>query len=168
MKYQYILLTLVSTLGLFSCSSQPVLDSSLSESFVPEINAQDLKQFTYKVADLSSKRDSVPAYRQKEVDRGTKSLGETRKKRNLGTVTKRREQEILSLLDKKLAETVFCQEGYKIISRNFQSGYSEIKGQCTETATQQDKEKFPSAVSKNTTIKPSAIHNENFILNLPN
>ncbi|MDX2463708.1 MAG: hypothetical protein QNK31_04290 [Porticoccus sp.] len=168
MKYQYILLTLVSTLGLFSCSSQSALDSNLSESFVPEINDRDLKQFTYKVSDLSSKRGSMPAYRQKEVDRGTKSLDETRKNRNLGTVTKRREQEMLSLLDKKLAKTVFCQEGYTIISRNFQSGYSEIKGQCKETATQQDKENFPAGVSKNTTIKPSATNNENFILNLPN
>jgi hypothetical protein len=168
MKYQYTFLALVSTLALFSCSSQPTQDSTLSETFIPEINAHDIKQFTYKVADLSSKRDSMPAYRKKEVARGTKSLDETRKNRNLDTVKKRREKEILSLLDIKLAATAFCRDGYTTTNSIFQRGYSEIKGRCKETASQQDKENFSSAVSENAATKPGIIKNENFILNLPN
>tara|TARA_R110002074_G_scaffold113172_2_gene242204 strand:+ start:176 stop:676 length:501 start_codon:yes stop_codon:yes gene_type:complete len=165
MKYRHTFLAFVTTLGLFACSSQPAQDSTLRKTFVPEINTRDIKQFTYKVANLSSKRASTS--RQKEANRGTKSLDRTRRNRNLATITQRKEKVILSLLEMKLAETAFCRDGYTITSSDYRDGYAEVNGQCKETATQQDKEKFPSTVSKNSIIKSNVIRNENFILNLP-
>ncbi len=183
MKYQHIFLVLVSALGLLACSSQPTEKPRLSETFNTEIKSSGLKQFTYTVVDLSRNRESMAAYRQKEVDRGTKSLDQTREKRNLKTVQDRKRKEIVPLLEAKIVESGFCQGGYRMTNSYFRQNRSEIKGECNDNATKGDRIKFQSAASKkydtssnsgsssdtntNTGTAPGVINSDNMILNLP-
>ena len=180
MKYQHIFLVLISTLGLLACSSQST-KPRISETFSTEIESSGLKQFTYTVVDLSQKRDSVAAYRQKEIDRGTKSMDETRKKRNLKTVRDRKRKETIPLLEAKIVETDFCKDGYRITKSYFHHKRSEIKGECTDIATRQDRIKFHPKASRNydtgsnsdtnsginTGTEPGVLNSDNMILNLP-
>lgn len=183
MKYQHVFLVLVSALGLLACSSQSTQKPKLSEVFNTDIKSSGLKQFTYTVVDLSSNRASVAAHRQKELDRGTKSLDQTRKKRNLKTVQDRKRKEIVPLLEAKIVETGFCQGGYRMTNSYFRQNRSEIKGECNDTATKQDRIKFQSTASRrydtssnsdsssdtntNTGTEPGTINSDNMILNLP-
>lgn len=179
MKYQHIFLVLVSVLGLLACSSQPAQKPKVSETFNTEIKSSGLKQFTYTVVDLSKNRESVAAYRQKELDRGTKSLDQTREKRNLKTVQDRKRKEIVPLLEAKIVESGFCQGGYRMTNNYFRKNRSEIKGECNDSATKEDRIKFQSTTSRiydtssnsdtntNTGTAPGVINSDNMILNLP-
>ena len=192
MKYQHSFILLVSLLGLFACSSQSTQKPKLSETFFTEIKSSGAKHFTYTVVDLTGKRESVAAYRQKEVDRGTKSLDETRRKRNLKTVQDKKRKEITPLMEAKIVESGFCQGGYRIINSYFRHNRSEIRGECNDTATNEDKMKFHTNRAKkydfgttNTETKsetetkeknntdtttvtaPGVINSDNMILNLP-
>jgi len=177
MKYQHIFLVLISALGLLACSGQPTQKPKLSETFNTEIKSSGLKQFTYTVVDLSRNRESMAAYRQKEIDRGTKSLDQTREKRNLKTVQDRKRKEIVPLLEAKIVESGFCQGGYRMTNSYFRQNRSEIKGECNDTATKQDRIKFQSTASRKydtgsssnteTGTEPGVINSDNMILNLP-
>ena len=180
MKYQHIFLVIISTLGLLACSSQST-KPKLSETFSTEIESSGLKQFTYTVIDLSKNRESVAAYRQKEIDRGTKSLDEVRKKRNLQTVQDRKRKEIIPLLEAKIVETDFCKGGYRITKSYFHQKRSEMQGECNDTATRQDRIKFHPKASRNydtgsssdpssdinIDTEPGVLDSDNMILNLP-
>lgn len=153
MKNICLIFVLICTTILAACSSQTVPNSSTNTvTFVPEIKQDNTKLFTYTVLDPSEeKRNSMPAYWKKEVDRGTKSLDETRKRRNPNIVIERKKELILSQLGTKLAETDFCRDGHIIINSYFELARSSVKGKCNDNATQADREKFSSAISTTTT-----------------
>lgn len=183
MKYQHIFLVLISTLGLLACSSQSTQKPKSSDIFKTDITTRGLKQFTFTVIDLSKNRVSMASYKKKELDRGTKSLDHTRKKRNLKTVQDRKRKEIVPLLEAKIVETGFCQGGYRMTNSYFRQNRSEIKGECDDTATRQDRIKFQSTTSRRydtnsssssdsetnteTGTAPGVINSDNMILNLP-
>lgn len=45
-------------------------------------------------------------------------------------------------LQQQLEETGFCREGYMTLDEKAERGLLAIRGECTETATQQDREQF--------------------------
>lgn len=153
MKYIYLVLILMCTSALFACSSQTTQNLGTNKtSFAPEIKPDNTKLFSYTVLDLSEQqRDSMPAYWKKEVDRGTKSLDETRKRRNPNIVIERKKEQILSQLSAQLAETGFCSDGHSIINSHYELTLSSIKGKCNDSATLADRVKFPAAISTTTT-----------------
>ena len=81
MKYKLILLALVTSLSLIGCANQHVIKSHFAERFSPDIRPSGLKLFTYTLVDMSLDRASMTNFRKKEVERGTKSLDETRRKK---------------------------------------------------------------------------------------
>lgn len=153
MKNICLVLVLVCTSSLLACSTQTTQNSIINTtSFIPEIKQDNTKLFTYTVLDPSEKkRSSMPAYWKKEVDRGTKSLDETRKRRNPNIVIERKKELMLSQLSTKLEEIDFCRDGHIIINSYFELARSSIKGKCNDSATQADRVKFPSAISTTTT-----------------
>lgn len=153
MKSICLILVFICTSTLFACSAQTTHNSNMNTiSFIPEIKQDNTKLFTYTVIDPSEEqRNSMPAYWKKEVNRGTKSLDETRKRRNPEIVIERRKTFILSQLGNKLAEAGFCQNGHTIINSHFELARSSVKGKCNDSATQADRVKFSSAISTTTT-----------------
>ena len=49
---------------------------------------------------------------------------------------------ILALLDEKLTATVYCRNGYIELDYNSVPGKTEIRGECQESASAEDKEKW--------------------------
>lgn len=157
------MMILICTTVLFGCSTQtiqsptvqnPTIQSPSTDTKIlnPVITPNNAKLFTYIVVDLAEeRRNKMPAYWKKEVDRGTKSLNETRKRRNPEVVIERRKAVILSQLDTKLAETGFCRDGHTIINSHFELARSSVKGKCNDSATPADRIKFSSAISTTTT-----------------
>ena len=165
----YLLITVFCTTTLFGCSTQtdqvatnksPISQQANSQHSKPQhtksetkflnpvITPNNTKLFTYIVVDLAEeRRNNMPGYWKKEVDRGTKSLDETRKRRNPQAVIERRKTVILAQLDKKIAESGFCQQGHTIINSHFELARSTVKGKCNDSATKEDRIKFTSAVS---------------------
>lgn len=148
MKFQYVLLALISSLGLLACANQTAPQSNFSEVFTPRITVDGEKLFTYSLVDLSSSRKNMPKYRQQELDRGTKSLDETRRKRKLKTSIARQKEELIAKLDLKLADNGYCPNGRTIINSYIQDSHSGVEGKCNSLATQADKENFSAAVKK--------------------
>lgn len=147
MKNKHLLFILLCTTGLFACTNQATQVVGSTTKFVPEIKPNNLKLFTYTIVEPAKQRKSQPAYREKELARGTKSLEKTRNKRNPKIAQERREQEVTASLEAELAKNGFCQGGHTIINSYFERGNSGIKGQCNDRATQADRGKFPNAVS---------------------
>lgn len=164
MKKRYLMAIFISATILFSCSSQtgqsPTAQNTSSKGMNsqssskdtkllnPVITPNNTKLFTYIVVDLAEeRRNKMPAYWKKEVDRGTKSLDETRKRRKPAVVIERRKSVILSQLGSKLAETGFCRSGHTIINSHFELARSTVKGKCNDSATPEDRVKFSSAIS---------------------
>ena len=147
MKNKHLFFILLCTAGLFACTNQTTKVIGSATTFVPEIKSNNLKLFTYTIVEPAKQRKSVPAYREKELARGTKSLEKTRNKRNPKIAQERREQEVLAQLETELANNGFCQGGHTIINSYFEKGNSGVKGKCNDSATQADRGKFPNAVS---------------------
>jgi hypothetical protein len=164
MKYRHILLILISTLGLLACANQAPPKASLHAVFTPQIRPNGLKRFTFTVVDLALERSSMTRFREKELERGTKSLDETRRKMNLKTVQKKKLEEITTLLNAKIAENGYCREGYTVANFYNERNRSEIQGECTEGASMADRENFiPDNVSGGS-AQPGVINNDNLII----
>ena len=154
---------LICTTVLFGCSNQtdqnPTVQNPTSQNTIvdsrilnPVITPSNTKLFTYIVIDhAEERRNNMPVYWKKQVDRGTKSLDETRKRRNPEIVIERRKTVILSELSTELAKTGFCRDGHTIINSHFELARSSVKGKCNDSATQADRVKFSSAISTTTT-----------------
>lgn len=54
------------------------------------------------------------------------------------------EKGIFDALDRKLLESGYCREGYLRLGSFIERGIVEIKGECQESATADDREKFAS------------------------
>jgi hypothetical protein len=165
MKYRHILLILISTLGLLACANQAPPKASLHAVFTPQIRPNGLKRFTFTVVDLALERSSITRYREKELERGTKSLDETRRKMNLKTVQKKKLEEITTLLDAKIAENGYCREGYTVANFYNERNRSEIQGECNESAEIEDREKFlPVGPGGSSSAQPGVISDKNVII----
>ena len=88
-------------------------------------------------------------------------------KPNLEAMKKKQKETIFTLLDIKLAETAFCQNGYTTINSYFERGHSEVRGECNDSATEDDRNKFPTSTLTKTTGNPGQLSDENLILNIP-
>lgn len=152
------MMMLICSTVLFGCSTQTIQSPTVQNSTAdtktlnPVITPNNTKLFAYIVVDLAEeRRNKMPAYWKKEVDRGTKSLNETRKRRNPEVMIERRKAVILSQLGTKLAETGFCRDGHTIINSHFELARSTVKGKCNDSATPADRIKFASTISTTTT-----------------
>lgn len=56
-------------------------------------------------------------------------------------------EQILKALDERLAQTGYCREGYLPLGSYIEFGQFEIRGECHETATKQDKVIFPDSAA---------------------
>lgn len=147
MKNKHLLLILLCTTGLVACATQVVGTKS---TFVPEIKPNNLKLFTYTIVEPAKQRQSLPAYKERELALGTDSLEKTRNKRKPQIALDRKKQKVVAQLEIELAKNGFCQSGHTIVNSHFEKGRSRVKGKCTDSATPADRGKFPNAISTKT------------------
>jgi len=160
---------LLFTAGLLACTSHPdKRPNIISESFKTDIKSNDLKLFTYNAY------PKIPA--SKEGGRGMSGRddgigGQGRRgggqKPDFEAIKKKQKETVFTLLDAKLAETGFCQGGYTTINSYFERGRSEIRGECNDSATEDDRKKFPASTLTNTISNPGQLSDNNLILNKP-
>ena len=166
MKNKQLFFILLCTTGLIACTNQSTQVVGSESKFIPEIKSNNQKLFTYTIVEPAKQRKSQPAYREKELARGTKSLEKTRNKRNPKIAQERRKQEVTASLEIELAKNGFCQGGHTIVNSYFERGNSGIKGKCNDKATQADRAKFPNAVSTQATTEFNSLE-ETLILKTP-
>ncbi|MDX2350215.1 MAG: hypothetical protein QNK32_07470 [Porticoccus sp.] len=150
MKYRNIFLVFLGLISLIACSNQPDKLPVMNGILLTDIGSNDLKLFTYKVT-MSAPPRSKGA---KAEGRG----GEKRGNRTRGSggrghegVTEAQKEHIYALLDAKLTETGYCREGYINIGSYFEKIQAELRGECNEGATLEDRETF--TANKNIAIE---------------
>lgn len=169
MKNWYFFLALLFTAGLLACTSQPDRQPNIiSESFKTDIKPNGLKLFTYKAyAKIPTSKDGERGMRGPSAGKAGKGERGGSQKPNLEAMKKKQKETIFTLLDIKLAETGFCQNGYTTINSYFERGRSEVRGECNDSATEDDRKKFPASTLTKTTGSPGQLSDENLILNIP-
>ncbi|NIB40005.1 hypothetical protein HBA55_10430 [Pseudomaricurvus alkylphenolicus] len=127
---------LAAGLMLSACSSNDTkLHKSLRETFDTEITANGSKMFTF---ELTTKRPSGP----RETPR-VKTERNGDKPRSSGLSKKKLKSHLHNRLDQKLVENGYCREGYLVLDSFVARGHASLRGECRETATSGDREKFP-------------------------
>ncbi|MCT8869631.1 hypothetical protein [Shewanella xiamenensis] len=151
MPLRSISLTLLSCLTLLACSSAPIDPSEFAGKFkdklTTDIRADGLKLFTYQAgfAEEYSPRDVTERPFPHE-ERMRQVAQDPREQRRLY----QQQADVLDIwgrqvelgLEKTLEMTGYCREGYFELSRIIESGRGEIRGECKEGATEEDKQKF--------------------------
>ncbi len=143
-------------LALFSCASNERKPPEVKEEFVTKIEQSNLKLFTYTVV-MTMPEGKHRGMRPGGGMHGGKGMrggmgGGMRSRRGNGSHNgmKRSREEMLSnmkekfleKLDDKLAKTGYCREGYTVLDNNFSKGRSQIRGECKEKATEEDRLRF--------------------------
>lgn len=67
----------------------------------------------------------------------------SRRQNNGGRVNNGFREHLLKALDERLEQTGYCREGYLPLGNYIEFGQFEIRGECQETATKQDRVLFP-------------------------
>ncbi|AAN55821.1 hypothetical protein HRJ35_15570 [Shewanella oneidensis MR-1] len=151
MPLRSISLTLLSCFTLLACSSAPIDPTEFAGKFkdklTTDIRADGLKLFTYQagLAEEYTARDVAerPFPHEERMRQVAQDPREQRRFRQ----AQEDELEIWGRqvelgLEKTLEMTGYCREGYFELSRMIESGRGEIRGECKEGATEEDKQKF--------------------------
>lgn len=117
-------------------------DAKVKDRFKTDIRGNGIKLFTYKakLAPTDNYASQLPHQQRAEQ---AKSAKRSRSRRNEVDLSDWTEQIELGLT-KTLDMTGYCREGYMELSRIIEVGRGEIRGECNEGATDEDREKFSS------------------------
>ncbi|MFB2732623.1 hypothetical protein [Shewanella mangrovisoli] len=151
MPLRSISLTLLSCFSLLACSSAPIDPAEFAGKFkdklTTDLRADGLKLFTYQagLAEDKSKKDNAERpfpheERMRQVAQDPREQRRSRKEQADSLEIWGKQVELG--LEKTLEMTGYCREGYFELSRNIESGRGEIRGECKEGATEEDKQKF--------------------------
>ncbi len=150
------LLCLAIILGLSACSARKLdvedFDTPVEDKFVTDIKGDGIKLFSYniKYATLPTMGQSLPQQQPMGNDRGSngrkppqngngpKQAPNSRRTADLSQWT----QQVELGLNKTIAMTQFCREGYIELSRIIEAGRGEIRGECNDGANEEDLVKF--------------------------
>lgn len=117
-------------------------DAKVKDRFKTDIRGNGIKLFTYK-AKLAQTDDYASQLPHQQRAEQAKSSKRSRSSRNEVDLSDWTEQIELGLT-KTLDMTGYCREGYIELSRIIEVGRGEIRGECNEGATDEDREKFSS------------------------
>ncbi len=129
-------------------SKKPDVDdfkNRVKDRFYTDIKSNGLKLFTYK-AKLELPDDSSSSLAHHERIKQLKKQSRSKKaKRSIYTPDLSDWTEQIELgLSKTLDMTGYCREGFLELSRIIEVGRAEIRGECNEGATEEDRERFSS------------------------
>ena len=141
MNYKNQVLMLFVFLFLSGCASNQRKNSEVNEILATNIESNGLKLFSYSLT------MSMP---QKGKGRGgrtgrDKSGGGGGAKLDHESQKNRMKEMVYEKLELMLTDTGYCREGYIVLDRYFERGNSQIRGECKEGATENDRNKFPNS-----------------------
>ncbi|QYK14904.1 hypothetical protein K0I63_07655 [Shewanella rhizosphaerae] len=137
-------LLLTVTLGLGGCARKRDVDDfkvRVEDTFHTSIKGNGIKLFTYRVkyADLPT-LEQPHMQRVRQIEKMKRSGS---KKRSVYEPDLTRWTQQIELgLEKTIAMTGYCREGYLELSRIIEEGRGEIRGECNDGATDADISKF--------------------------
>ncbi len=140
------LLCLVLILGLSACSTRKLnvedFDTPVEDRFITNIKGDGIKLFTYNI-----KYAALPTMEQPHQHRiddiKRKQRPNDSKHSGKGAVALSQWTQQVELgLNKTIAMTQFCREGYIELSRIIEQGRGEIRGECNDGANEEDLARF--------------------------
>jgi hypothetical protein len=133
---------LVSPLFLIACASNPWESSEVAEVFVTDIKSSGLKIFNYSLTKTpppaggsGERRGGSGKGSGKHSGHGGKGGGKSADESGMKPYFN-------EMLESKLRESGYCREGYIEHNSYFWKGQLEIRGECEEGATEDDRIKF--------------------------
>lgn len=141
---------------LFSaCANNKIKNTELDEIFITDIKASGLKIFSYSlsIGMPGTGGHSGGQLNGKGKRRGGDGMGfgmsgeRGNRMPDAKAMLSRITQILHEKLDYKLAETGYCRDGYIELSSNIGRGRSQIRGECKEGATENDRDMFPTITS---------------------
>ncbi|HNP52634.1 MAG TPA: hypothetical protein PKJ85_12690 [Nitrosomonas nitrosa] len=164
----------ISCLIFVACASNERKTPEIQEEFVTKIEQNDLKLFTYTVVmtmpegERGSMRRGGGGMRgggtgsgmgggMRGGGMGSGMAGGMRggqrgdmqngMKRNREDMINRMKERFFEKLDEKMAETGYCREGYTVLDNYFIKGRAQIRGECKDSATKEDRLMFSMLIS---------------------
>jgi hypothetical protein len=151
----------ISCLIFVACASNERKAPEIQEEFVTKIEQNDLKLFTYTVVmtmpegERGSMRSggggmcgggmsSGMGGGMRGGQRGDMQNG---MKRNREDMINRMKERFFEKLDEKMDETGYCREGYTVLDNYFIKGRAQIRGECKDSATKEDRLMFSMLIS---------------------
>lgn len=145
MEYKSWFLILFVFLFLSGCASNQRKSPEVTEVIATNITSNGLKLFSYSVTmSMPQKRKEGLS---RENGRGArngrdKSGGMDEVKSDRESTKNRMKQMIYEKLESKLIDTGYCREGYIVLDRYFDREQAQIRGECKEGATEEDRKNF--------------------------
>lgn len=155
------LIIFASSAFVVACSSTSNKEG-FSENFVTQISEDGSKRFQYTV--------------QKEIPDGGRQRGGRKKggggmmgaggggrggrgggQNRTDMIAKMQEKvkaQAQGALEEKLAEIEFCREGYMVLHEAFTMGRFQLQGECKDTASEEDRQRFQKSSSKSISSGP--------------
>jgi hypothetical protein len=143
--------SVVLTLLLGGCASDPGERPELKTYFVTDIDQQGSKRFNYSVVASRAQKDGKKGKDGRGMGRSKgqggrggqgQKRGEGRKSANQGDVTAKLKTQVTENLELRLADNRYCREGYIELDSYFSRVRSYIRGECKEAATDEDRQAF--------------------------
>ncbi|WP_299768262.1 hypothetical protein [uncultured Pseudoteredinibacter sp.] len=158
------LIILACSVFVAACSSTPEKEG-FSENFVTQISEDGSKRFQYTlqkgIPDGGRKRGGrVKGGGMKGggmMGAGGARRGQGDDKNRTDMIAKMQEKvkaQAQGSLEEKLAEVEFCREGYMVLHEAFTMGRSQLLGECRDTASEEDRQRFPNSSSEPITNGP--------------
>ncbi|MCG9697069.1 hypothetical protein [Shewanella sp. Isolate11] len=141
-----LLISLCFIIGLGACSARKLdvedFDTVVDDKFVTAIKGDGIKLFTYsiKYAELPT-MEQPHQQRIDDLKRMQRQNGGKRRSMKSIDLSQWTQQVELGL-NKTIAMTQFCREGYIELSRIIEVGRGEIRGECNDGASDDDIAKF--------------------------
>ncbi len=158
-----ISITLIFFISLFlvACAGNERKSPEINEVFVTKIEENGLKLFSYTVTmTMPEGRSGASKRGMRGGGKGGGGMGMGRGMRNGGmkngakpdyeTKMRRVKDMVYKKLETKLSETGYCRESYIELDKYFVKGRSQIRGECKESATEEDRIKFLNDEETNT------------------
>ena len=152
MSYKKIILLVGLSLFITACASQQRQRPKVNQIFVTNISEQGLKIFSFSMTREMSSRGKGGG---KGSGRGGKGggmgggMGGGRHGGKGGSnadsdegMEEKIKNKVLDRLESKLDRTGYCREGYTELESYFSRRASQIRGECNEDATEEDRVKF--------------------------
>jgi len=150
---QSIFIFILTLLLLSACSITK--QAKTEEFFHTKIHADGSKRFTFTLVLLQDQRkDNTREQYQKRINKPSKGEGSRRGKQggasNNQANSKRKNndtEKITILFEKRiqaqLANSQYCREGYITLDSGFNGALYTLRGECNESATDEDRKHFP-------------------------
>jgi hypothetical protein len=144
-----LLIVVAAMVFVAGCAHKPERGQDASQSFVPKIESDGSKRFVFTVVSAQAEKGGKPSgERGDRPPKGERpSRGEGRERGGRGSQSSFVSEDdararIMPLLKATLLENAYCRNSYIELEFSTMDGKTEIRGECQESASKADKQKW--------------------------